>query len=57
MTVFEEMLSQELKTGNRNSKEPDSNLGIHWKRKTNVPGTDLRLQTMRFSTCFRKRAE
>jgi hypothetical protein len=56
MTVFEEMFSQELKTGNRNSKEPDSNIGIHWKRKTNVPGMDLRLQTMRFSTCFRKRA-
>jgi len=55
MTAFEEMLSQELKTGNRNSKERDSNIGINWKREASVPGTDLRMRS-EFGSYFRKRA-
>jgi len=56
MTAFEEMLSQELKTGNRNSKERDSNIGINWKREASVPGTDLRMRSAEFGSYFRKRA-
>ena len=56
MTHCEEMLSQELKTGNRNSKEWDSNIEINWKRETSMPGTDLGMRRREFSSCFRKRA-
>jgi len=50
------MLSQELKTGNWNSKEWDSNIGINWKRGTSVLGTDLRMRRTELRSCSRKRA-
>jgi hypothetical protein len=56
MTHCEEMLSQELKTGNRNSKERDRKMGVNWKRETSVPGTDLGMRRRDLSSCFRKRA-
>jgi hypothetical protein len=56
MTACEGMLSQKLKTGNRNSKEWDSNIGINWRRETSVLGTDLRVRRRELSSCFRKRA-
>jgi hypothetical protein len=49
-------LPQKLKTGNRNSKERNSKMGINWKRETRVPGTDLGMRRKEFSSCFRKRA-
>jgi hypothetical protein len=56
MRACEEMLPQKLKTGNRNSKERNSNVGINWKRETNIPETDLRMRRRELSGCFRKRA-
>lgn len=50
------MLSQELKTENRNSKERDSNFGINCNRETTIPGTDLGMRLTELSGCFRKRA-
>jgi len=56
MTACEEMLSQELKIENRNSKERDSKMGINWKRETSMLGTDLGMRRRELSSCFRKRA-
>jgi hypothetical protein len=56
MTDCEGMLSQKLKTGNRNSKERESKMGINWKRETRMPGTDLGMRGRELSSCFRKRA-
>jgi hypothetical protein len=49
-------LPQELKAGNRNSKERDSNTGINWRRETNMPGTNLEMSHWELSGCRRKRA-
>ena len=56
MRACKEMLPQKLKTGNRNSKERDSKMGINWKRETSVPGTNVSMRCKELSSCFRKRA-
>ena len=56
MRACKEMLPQKLKTGNRNSKERDSKMGINWQRKTSMPRTDLGMRGRELSSCFGKRA-
>jgi hypothetical protein len=49
-------LSQELKTGHRNSKERVIELEVKWARDTEMPKTDLKMRRKAIGDCFRKRA-
>ncbi len=49
-------LSQELETGDRNSKERVTAVRVKSARDTETRRTDLKMRRKKFGGCFRKRA-
>jgi len=47
--------SQELKSGNRNSKDGVSATTVNWTRETDMSETNLKMRRREISDCFRKR--